>query len=99
MLSAESGSVLKASWPQTGEVDEWMSRSFRFLSKTLKAFRITAQKVGVYSCALMVVCGINPVQVACLWVSSMSRLLLELAGRLARTRRMMGRYCLPQEGS
>eukprot|EP00752_Nemacystus_decipiens_P004015 g3678.t1 len=40
----ESGSVLKASWPQTGEVDGWMSRSFQFLSKTLKAFRITAQK-------------------------------------------------------
>ena len=46
---AESGSVLKASWPQTGEVDGWMSRSFQFLSKTLKAFRITAQKVSKVS--------------------------------------------------
>lgn len=44
-LFGKSGSVLKASWPQTGEVDGWMSRSFQFLSKTLKAFRITAQKV------------------------------------------------------
>lgn len=47
---AESGSVLKASWPKTGEVDGWMSRSFQFLSKTLKAFRITAQKVRVCVC-------------------------------------------------
>lgn len=52
----ESGSVLKASWPQTGEVDGWMSRSFQFLSKTLKAFRLTAQKVR--SSVLAVLLGI-----------------------------------------
>ncbi|CAM9199743.1 unnamed protein product [Ascophyllum nodosum] len=39
-----SGSVLQAKWPETSEVDGWMSRSFQFLSKTLRTFRTTAQK-------------------------------------------------------
>ncbi|CAM9824761.1 unnamed protein product [Hapterophycus canaliculatus] len=38
------GGVLKATWPKTGEVDGWLSRSFQFLSKSVKAFRLTAQK-------------------------------------------------------
>lgn len=60
---AESGSVLKASWPQTGEVDGWMSRSFQFLSKTLKAFRITAQKVRPWG--FTAVLGPIPRRLAC----------------------------------
>lgn len=45
-VSVASGSVLKAKWPSTGDVDGWMSRSFQFLKKTVGTFRVTASKVG-----------------------------------------------------
>lgn len=44
-LGTPSGSVLKAPWPETGEVDGWMSRSFQFLKKNLANFRVAAGKV------------------------------------------------------
>ncbi|CAN0310176.1 unnamed protein product [Discosporangium mesarthrocarpum] len=44
-LLGETGSVLKTRWPEAGGVDGWMSRSFQFLTKTLRSFRLSLVKV------------------------------------------------------